>query len=1008
MARRYNNNGIFQSWSKIQIIGFWLILLLSVAGAAFLTIPIGLSVFLLVFLLPLTWKDPQDMSNPSLGSMTPGTMPYKMASFFRVMKMENRGHIFSPISMFGFGAPEDDLDKDVRATLLFPPARLSSYWSLGFAIIASFVDYYIHPYVLPIWGESPLPTIISQIISAIFFFATFQSLNVARRYQMAEGLPGVDHTPAVMLNKLPKDGSKKKALIRAILFTVAGSGVVFGIAALYTSVGNTVNWLIVSTIGISLGMSLGTWSAFRVLTEAYRREFNEHIERREFWNDVWAYKKDKAPYYGMEVPVPGKPGKPGGPPEGEPEAEPHVWAATFGFPTNGTFGDYANEVEKLIPSMSQAEMVAISQIPKTDPNTGDKIPGTVSSEGFRVWWTDQNISMHDLLSNQNEITPEQKEIAVRVNIIEPLSKIKGIYRCIVHSHSMMTAPESKVHIMKVNIVPSDNVTEADFTSKIENISSAIGARWVRAKQATDARGRSMIELYVGTDGPNNAGIVYTKGMAESRHRNRLLAIDWEYAFTINGLRSSRGAPTMILSKPVTDVSNELVFDLPPGVDFSAIKKKADTLMTSSGNSFLEMHPGITGKKDFSKREKRQLDKFINSNGSVSQFSAVAAVSHPLDRLFYFKDYMDELITGRELGVAKIEWSPGPKSNGNLAIHSFGKDDPHLVLAGTSGSGKSVLIYSLIAQMAANNDPRDLQIWIIDPKIGYQNFQNMDTVTRYIDSWTPAPGMFFESTRDLFKEAVDEMGRRGKIFRFAKSDEPIDKLSVARKIGLEQGPNPDGSPNELIQPYIFIIVDECAMLFAGAPDKETKELQAEILYYASKLARESRFAGIHCLFATQYPTKESLPSIIKQQSGRIGLATRDQMASKVIIDENGLEELWLKGSGKVLDGKQLFDFRGLLLEDDKNGIHTMMDIINSLPSRDPAQGGVGIAGASQPEYIDIPEADASIFDEWEDSGFKDKMKDSLNEKTKSAMDKLTPEEFDQMDLEDFKAYMRRNS
>lgn len=1007
MAQSYNQNSIFYSWSTFQKVGFWFLIIAMLAGATFLTIPIGVTFFLLLFLLPKVWKDPFDMNNPLLGMMQPGTKGYKAATFVRVLKMEHRSHMFSPTVMWGFGPPEDDIDKDLRQSMLVPPTRISAYWSLVFAIAASSVDILVSPYIYPIWGQSPTPAILRTVVSAIFFFASFQVISAAYRYYIAESLSGVDHVPAVMFHKIPKE-VRKEAIIKYVIGQSIGLAVAGVINGILVSVDKGFNWIIVMSIGAAVGLAVGLLMMFNVTTRAYREEFQQMVENRDRWNGIWEFMRDDAPYFSNEVPVPGMPGKPGGPPEGEPPGEPHVWVATFGLPATGAnYLTYADKAVKIGPSIPQPDaMVCISPIPRTDQNTGEKIQGSVSNEGFRVWWTDETITINDLLARSNDITPEFKEVAVRALIVEPLAGIARLKRSLLHSYTMMTAEDSKVHVMKVNLVPSPGITEADFMNSLEKIESELGARWVRVRADKDNRGKSIIELYVGTDGPSAKGIVYPKGHAESRNRDTLLKVDWKYVFHLVKLTSPQGSPTMIISKPVTEVSNELVFDLPPGVNYSEVTKRAETLKTSSGNAFLEIHAGVSGEKDLSRREKRQLDRFIKSNGSVSQFTAVAAREHPLDRMFYFKDYMDQLITGRELGVAKIDWSPGVRSNGSLAMHSFAKDDPHLVLAGSSGSGKSVLIYSMISQMAANNDPRDAQVWIVDPKIGYQQFQHIDSVTRYVDSWTPRPNVFFESTRDLMKEAVEEMARRNGIFRFAKTEEPIDKLGVARQVGLKQGPNPDGSPNELLQPYIFIVIDEAAMLFAGAPNKEDKELQAEILYYATKLARESRSAGIHMLISTQYPTKESLPSIIKQQSGRIGLATRDQIASKVIIDTPGLEELWIKGSGKIVDGKNLYDFRGYLMEDGRNNIHTMVDILKSLPSRedgsvDGADDGVFPGDAA----IEVPEPEGTIFNEIDDNPYmsevRKRIEDGSSDKIKAAIDSISEKEFDKMSLAQFK-------
>lgn len=936
---------LFYAWSIWSILGFWLITILIGLSVVFLDIPVGVSFLLAIFFLPLIWKDPdkEDFIN---GAMVRDTVPWKIATFMNILKGPARKHIFSPDDMLGIGPPEDDPTKNLTEHFFSPPGRVSAYFSMGFAFVLSFLDHLIHPILYPLWGSGGegfvLPAIVSQILSFVAFYAGIQSLNTARRYQLAIPMSGVEKVPAVIWHELPKDGTKKASLIRfgqisAVCFVISI------LLCVIISMIKPINWWMGILISFVAAISLGTYFMLRHITEAFRAEFNEQVERREFFNDVWGYMNMKIPYFDSQVPVPGEPGKPGGPPEGSDEIpETHVWVATFGFPMNGTYADYANEADKITPSIPEAEMLVISPVPKKLPS-GESIPGTVSPSGFRLWWSDMYVSLNELLKNP-DITPEMKEIAVRFNIVEPLAKIKQINRCIVHSHSMMTAPDSEVNIMKVSLVPPDGVTEKNFTDNIDKMQQSLGINWIRAKKAVDQHGRSIIELYLGDGTPLDDGIVFPKGIASSKFRKRLMAIHWEYIFSINGVSSSNGSPTVIMSREVTDKSEEIVFDLPAGVDSKRIKRDLDKIKDASGNGYLEYHNGIPSKKQFSRRENREIDKFMKANSSTAQFTLVASKTHPLEDTFLFSNYKDQLISGRELGVLKSQWGVGVKSNGYVAKHSFEKgDDPHLVLAGSSGSGKSALLYSMLCQLSANNYPEDLQIWIIDPKIGFQGFQYIDSVTRYVDQHTPKKGYFFESCRDMLRDAAIEMNRRNEVFRFAThtdgitpyEDEMIDKLATARRIGIKQGPMDDGSPNPLVIPMLVIIIDECAMLFADAPDKETKELQAEILYYACKLARESRSAGIHCLFSTQYPTKASLPSIIKQQSGRIGLKTQDNIASRVIIDEDGLEELELVGMGKISEGRQFVDFRGFLLEEDSLGEHSMSEILNSLPKREPS-------------------------------------------------------------------------
>lgn len=986
------NSNIFYSWSMGSIAGFWLITALILAAIPLLNLPVGIAFFLLIFLLPLVWKDP-DKEDVVNGMMVRDTIPWKIATFMNILKGPYRRNIFELDDLLGVGPPEDDMFTGVNEHWFRPATRLSAYFSMTFAFCLSFLDWLVRPILYPVWGSgeagATIPVVVCQVFSFIFFYAALQALNTTRRYHKAIELTGVEKLPAVMWSKLPP-GKRITAkdipgcVIPAIIVTALFLG---SVVIVYMIIEKPLPWMWISLISLMLGVTVGLHRLFAKLTHYYREEFMFQVERRDAWNGIWGYKNDLIPYMEMEVPVPGEPGKPGGPPEDyKGEIDPHVWVATFAFPVNGTFGKFSEDADMLKPSLGdQAAMLAIAPIPISDKNTGSAIPGTVSSAGFRVWWSDENVTLHQLLE-EPDITPEQKEIAVRANIVDPIAQIKQIKRCIVHSHSMMTAPDSKVNIMKVTLVPSKGITESDFINNLGKIEQALGVKWVRAKRNTDSNGLAVIELYLGNGSPMDEGIIYPKGIASSKYKNRLMSVHWEYVFSVNKITSPQGSPSMIMSRNITDKSEEIVFNLPAGNDMSEIKRKSDLLKSTSGNGYMEVHEGIPSKKQFSRRENREIEKYMKNNTSTAQFTVVASKTHPLEDVFLFSKYKNQLITGREPGVLKSSWSPGVKSNGTLAKHDFFKDDPHLVLAGSSGSGKSALIYSMLSQLMANNSPEELLVWIIDPKIGFDSFQFIDNTTRYVDQWTPKEGYFYEACRDLLSDACKEMERRNKIFRYARNPDgsryqgdTIDKLAVARRIGIEMGPMADGSPNPLVQPMIVIIIDECALLFTDAPDKETKALQKEILFYAARLARESRSAGIHCLFSTQYPTTTSLPSIIKQQSARIGLMTQDNIASRVIIDQDGLEELYIKGTGKVKEGRNYVDFRGFLMEEDSFDEHSMSEILGSLPKRNPdieidgeesyrfltGSSATQSGGESTPQgRIVIEKPDSSIFAQWD--------------------------------------------
>lgn len=1041
--KQRNYNSVFDTWSSQKKITFWLTILFLIASIVTLNVPVGVAFLIGIFFVSMIWKSPhaEDLKR---GSIMYGSRAYNVAEYMNVLKEEQRSTIFTPTVMFGFGPPEDDYQKEIYKSFLTPPSRLEAYWALTFGISVSFIDYFIHPYLYPAWGQDyKLPVVVSVILSAIGFFGFFQVVSAAWRYYVAKNLSGATVVPAVMLNKLPKDGSVKKTIITSVIIGLVVTAVIMAGAGFVWTITKTVPWLWVSVAATAIGISIGLRKLNSSINSIYREEFLYQIERRDFWNGVWAYKKDLTPFFDSEAPVPGEPGKPGGPPAGSDIIpDPHVWAATFSYPTSGEFGDYAGEVGKISASLANMEMIAISPIPRRDPTTGKTLFGTVSNIGFRVWFTDQYVSINELIAAP-DITPELKEIAVRALVTDKIAdspKLRGrIGRCLVHSHAQITDPESRVNIMKISVVPPDGVTESAFTSNIEEIQTTLSLPWVRAKKSTDRSGKSIIDMYIGDGTPNSQGLKLPAGGASSKVMRTLQSVDWEYNWTQNGIRGNSGSPALMLSRPVTETTNELVFDLPAGVDFKEITKREQPIMSSSGNEYIELSQGVPNKKSFTRREQREFERFVRSHNSNAQFTAVVATQHPLKDIFYLENYKEQLLTGRELGVAKIDWSPGVMSNGLLASHSFAKDMAHLVVAGSSGSGKSVLIYSMLIQLLANNHPSDLQIWIIDPKIGFQDFQMIDGITRYVDSWTPDDN-FYVNCRDLLLDAVNEMKRRNKIFRYAYDEmepaqlakltaddkEPIDKLGVARRVGQKVGPMSDGSPNPLVQPYLIVIIDECALLYTPDKDKETKELQAEILFYASRLARESRSAGIHMLNSTQYPTSVSLPVLIKQQSARIGLMTQDMIASKVIIDEPGLEDLFIKGSGKIADGKSYRDFRGYLLSDGKAGINTMSEILDSLPKREPnpadgriyeiakARGEIPTADmmTKADKYLSLPGVADDVWRKFE-SGQGARL-DKIIEKQKSdarmapleMLSEMSDEEFNSMSLDQFKERLEK--
>ncbi len=194
--------------------------------------------------------------------------------------------------------------------------------------------------------------------------------------------------------------------------------------------------------------------------------------------------------------------------------------------------------------------------------------------------------------------------------------------------------------------------------------------------------------------------------------------------------------------------------------------------------------------------------------------------------------------------------------------------PHLLIAGATGTGKSVGINSLIISFLYRNSPEELRLIVIDPKRVELNLYNgiPHLLTPVITDYDKAV--------NALKWAVNEMDRRYHV------------LEEAKKRNIKEY----NAKIEDRLPYIVIIVDELADLMAVA--------QADVEAAIVRLAQMARAVGVHLVLATQHPSVNIITGVIKANiTARIAFAVSSNMNSRVILDEGGAEKLL--GSGDML-------------------------------------------------------------------------------------------------------------
>jgi S-DNA-T family DNA segregation ATPase FtsK/SpoIIIE len=195
--------------------------------------------------------------------------------------------------------------------------------------------------------------------------------------------------------------------------------------------------------------------------------------------------------------------------------------------------------------------------------------------------------------------------------------------------------------------------------------------------------------------------------------------------------------------------------------------------------------------------------------------------------------------------------------------------PHLLVAGSTGSGKSVTIHSIILSLLYKNSPKTLRMIMIDPK----------RVELSIYSGIPhliAPVVTqSKKSMGVFRWALNEMDRRYEMFEHAGS----------RDLGSYNKKNPKD-----VLPYIVIVVDELADLMSTYG----KEVEGSIV----RLAQMARATGIHLILSTQRPSVEVVTGLIKANiPARIALQVASQIDSRTILDMSGAEKLL--GGGDML-------------------------------------------------------------------------------------------------------------
>ena len=271
-----------------------------------------------------------------------------------------------------------------------------------------------------------------------------------------------------------------------------------------------------------------------------------------------------------------------------------------------------------------------------------------------------------------------------------------------------------------------------------------------------------------------------------------------------------------------------------------------------------------------------------------------------------------MVTAREIidsaafkkSESKITFAVGKDIAGKAIVADL-KTMPHMLIAGSTGSGKSVCINTIIASFLYKARPDEVKLVLVDPKV--VELANYNGIPHLLIPVVTEPS----KAAAALNWAVAEMDDRYKKF----AAEGVRELTGYNKAMKAKG------DDESVMPQIVIIIDELADLMMAAPSQVEESI--------CRLAQKARAAGMHLIVATQRPSVDVITGVIKANiPSRIAFAVSSQVDSRTILDMSGAEKLVGKGDmlfNPLGSGKPI-RVQGAFISDDE--VNSIIDFVKA--------------------------------------------------------------------------------
>lgn len=398
---------------------------------------------------------------------------------------------------------------------------------------------------------------------------------------------------------------------------------------------------------------------------------------------------------------------------------------------------------------------------------------------------------------------------------------------------------------------------------------------------------------------------------------------------INSVLHSFGVKASVADYITGPVITRFDLDLKPGVKSSAISSIDKELCRNLLVSNVRVVPFIDGSSYVGLEVPNPKRKFIT---------------------------LGDMVTSREFQETKasLPMCLGASVVGTPVVKDLA-ETPHLLVAGTTGSGKSAGLNTMLISLLLKRSPAELRLILVDPKqLEFSIYKDLPHLI------TPVITDVAEKTPIALHWCVEEMERRFKLMsllgvrKLSEYNELIrSKQAQGQSVPdplwtAEMGPVPQ-SLKPL--PWIVVVVEEFADLMAQSGRKKDKENTPESLI--ARLSAKSRAAGIHLVLVTQTPRSEVVTGMIKANfPSRIAFTVQSRLDSTIVLDDKGAETL-------LGNGDMLYKFTGASSPTRAHGAFTSNDDVKAVVDAWRQKAGA-------PEYLEdviaVPEEEKEPKDE----------------------------------------------